>query len=61
MLIERTTTDLARELRISLATMSAHTKTLRAAGLIVTTRAGKAVRHSITPLGARLLQSCTPR
>lgn len=59
--IERTTTDLARELRISLATVSGHTKTLRAAGLIVTTRAGKAVLHSITPLGDRLLGNCAPR
>lgn len=58
---ERTTTDLARELPISLASVSAHTKTLRAAGLIVTTRAGKAVLHSITPLGDRLLRNCAPR
>ena len=58
MVIERTTTDLARELQISLATVSAHTKTLRAAGLIVTARAGKAVLHSITPLGHHLLRSC---
>jgi hypothetical protein len=56
-----TTTDLAQELHISLATVSAHTKTLRAAGLIATTRAGKAVLHSITPLGERLLRSCAPR
>jgi DNA-binding transcriptional ArsR family regulator len=59
--IERTTTDLARELRISLASVSAHTKTLRVAGLIVTSRAGKAVLHSITPLGDRLLRNCPPR
>ncbi|HEY2578095.1 MAG TPA: winged helix-turn-helix domain-containing protein [Streptosporangiaceae bacterium] len=56
--IDQTTTGLARELRISLATVSTHTKALRAAGLIVTTRAGKAVLHSITPLGGRLLHSC---
>jgi len=54
---ERTTTELARELGISAATVSGHTKTLRAAGLIVTTRAGKAVQHSVTPLGGRLLES----
>jgi DNA-binding transcriptional ArsR family regulator len=58
MVTERTTSDLALELPISLATVSAHTKTLRAAGLIVTVRAGKAVLHSITPLGERLLHSC---
>jgi DNA-binding transcriptional ArsR family regulator len=57
----QTTTDLARELQTSLATVSAHTKTLRSAGLITTSRAGKAVVHSITPLGDRLLHSCGRR
>jgi DNA-binding MarR family transcriptional regulator len=55
-----TTTGLSRELGISLGTVSGHTKTLRAAGLIVTTRDGKAVRHLATPLGRRLLESCSP-
>jgi DNA-binding transcriptional ArsR family regulator len=54
---ERTTTELARELGVSAATVSGHTKALRAAGLIVTARAGKAVHHSVTPLGDRLLDS----
>jgi DNA-binding transcriptional ArsR family regulator len=58
---ERTTSELARELGTSAATVSGHTKTLRAAGLIVTTRAGKAVLHSVTPLGDRLLQSAGGR
>jgi DNA-binding transcriptional ArsR family regulator len=53
--VERTTTELARELGVSAATVSGHTKALRAAGLIVTVRAGKAVQHSVTPLGGRLL------
>lgn len=57
---ERTTTELARELGISAATVSGHTRTLRDAGLIVTTRAGKAVLHSVTPLGSRLLQGAAP-
>ena len=56
-LTERTTTELAGELGVSAATVSGHTKTLRAAGLIVTVRAGKAVLHSVTPLGDRLLES----
>jgi DNA-binding transcriptional ArsR family regulator len=54
---ERTTSQLARELGVSAATVSSHTKTLRSAGLIVTVRAGKAVLHSVTPLGDRLLES----
>jgi len=54
---DRTTTELASELGISAASVSGHTKALRAAGLIVTTRAGKAVLHSATPLGGRLLES----
>lgn len=58
---ERTTTELARELGTSAATISGHTKALRAAGLIVTARAGKAVLHSVTPLGGRLLESAGGR
>jgi DNA-binding transcriptional ArsR family regulator len=53
---ERTTTELASELGISAAAVSGHTRRLREAGLIVTTRAGKAVLHSLTPLGAMLLE-----
>jgi DNA-binding transcriptional ArsR family regulator len=54
---ERSTSELARELDISAATVSGHTKTLRAAGLIVSIRDGKAVYHYLTPLGGRLLDS----
>jgi len=50
-----TTGDLARELGISAASVSAHTKTLRAAGLLTSERTGKAVFHSASPLGHRLL------
>jgi DNA-binding transcriptional ArsR family regulator len=57
---ERTTTELASELGVSAATVSGHTKTLRRGGLIVTTRAGKAVLHSLTPLGGRLLEGAAP-
>ena len=56
-LTERTTTELASELGVSAATVSGHTKALRAAGLIATARAGKAVLHSVTPLGGKLLDS----
>jgi DNA-binding transcriptional ArsR family regulator len=54
---ERSTGELARELGVSAATVSGHTKALRAAGLIVSARAGKSVLHSLTPLGGRLLES----
>lgn len=49
------TTDLARRLRISPATASHHTSVLRKAGLITTRRDGKAVVHTLTPLGRALL------
>jgi DNA-binding transcriptional ArsR family regulator len=52
---ERTTGELAQKLGISAASASAHAKTLRAAGLVATRRAGKAVVHAATPLGMRLL------
>jgi DNA-binding transcriptional ArsR family regulator len=57
---ERTTSELAAKLGISAASASAHTKTLRAAGLVVTRRTGKAVSHAATPLGLRLLAPRRP-
>ncbi|MGW3208660.1 ArsR/SmtB family transcription factor [Streptomyces sp. NPDC001135] len=56
---DRTTTELARHLHVSAATVSAHTAALRGAGLISTTRAGKAVLHRRTTLGSLLLRQCT--
>lgn len=56
-LTERTTTEIARELGISAAAASGHTKVLRGAGLIATRRRGKAVLHAVTPLGVRLLEN----
>lgn len=53
---EHTTTELARRLRVSAATVSAHTAALRGAGLISTERAGKAVLHRRTALGSLLLR-----
>ena len=55
-----TTAGLARELGISAASVSAHAKTLRAAGLLTSQRAGKAVFHSASPLGHRLLAHLPP-
>ncbi|MCB5181290.1 ArsR/SmtB family transcription factor [Streptomyces antimicrobicus] len=53
----RTTTELARDLDISLPSASEHARTLRAAGLVTTERDGKAVLHSATGLGVDLLHS----
>lgn len=50
-----TTTRLAAQLGVSAASASEHARTLRDAGLVVTQRSGKAVWHSCTPLGMRLL------
>ncbi|MFI8235761.1 ArsR/SmtB family transcription factor [Streptomyces sp. NPDC085866] len=52
---ERTTTELARRLCVSAATVSAHTAALRGAGLISTNRSGKSVLHRRTALGSLLL------
>lgn len=49
------TTQLARLLQISPATASAHVTALREAGLAATRRTGKAVHHTLTPLGLQLL------
>ncbi|GHC72140.1 ArsR/SmtB family transcription factor [Streptomyces cinnamoneus] len=53
---EHTTSGLARRLGVSNATVSAHTAALRGAGLISTARAGRAVLHRRTALGALLVQ-----
>jgi DNA-binding transcriptional ArsR family regulator len=51
----RTTSELARRVGVSPALISQHTAVLREAGLIRTSRVGKAVLHTLTPLGAALL------
>lgn len=56
---EHTTGDLARRLRVSNATVSAHTAALRGAGLVTTARAGRSVLHRRTALGALLVQRRT--
>jgi DNA-binding transcriptional ArsR family regulator len=50
-----TTSELARRVGVSAASVSQHTSVLREARLIHTSRVGKAVLHTITPLGAALL------
>lgn len=53
----RTTSELARRVGVSLGSVSQHTAVLRKARLIRTSRAGKAVVHTITPLGRHLLNA----
>ncbi|HET6949313.1 MAG TPA: winged helix-turn-helix domain-containing protein, partial [Acidimicrobiales bacterium] len=51
-----TTSELARRAAVSVPSASEHAAVLRDADLIVTCRVGKAVLHTVTPLGARLLE-----
>jgi DNA-binding transcriptional ArsR family regulator len=50
-----TTSELARQIEVSVASASGHTKVLRECGLITTRRDGKAVRHALTGLGEQLV------
>ncbi|GGQ69868.1 ArsR/SmtB family transcription factor [Couchioplanes azureus] len=52
-----TTTELARRMGVSLPTASIHVGMLRRAGLVSTHRHGRAVRHLLTELGSRLLET----
>jgi DNA-binding transcriptional ArsR family regulator len=56
-----TTTELAAAIGTSLAAASQHAAVLREAGLIITSRHGRAVLHTLTPLGAELLASSQRR
>jgi DNA-binding transcriptional ArsR family regulator len=50
-----TTGELALRLGVKAPTASAHAAALRAAGLVVTERTGRSVRHRLTGLGAELI------
>ncbi|MGW3118644.1 ArsR/SmtB family transcription factor [Streptomyces sp. NPDC001107] len=50
-----TTTELAHDTGVAMATASHHVGILREAGLLSTCRAGRAVLHTVTPLGLALL------
>jgi DNA-binding transcriptional ArsR family regulator len=52
-----TTTNLARQVGVTLATVSHHTSVLRDAGLITTDRHENFATHLITPLGLKVLTS----
>jgi len=51
-----TTSELARRVGVNTSSISQHTTVLRQARLIRTTRIGKAVLHTLTPLGESLLE-----
>ncbi len=55
--VTRTTSELAREAGISVASASEHAKVLRAAGLVASFRDGRAVLHTLAPLGEQLLMA----
>lgn len=57
----RNTSDVARVVGTSLASVSQHTAVLRSAGLITTSRTGPAVLHTLTPLGRSLLEASSER
>jgi DNA-binding transcriptional ArsR family regulator len=50
-----TTGELARRLRVSPAAVSQHVTVLRDAGLLLSTRDGNTVHHTLTPLGFAML------
>lgn len=54
LVVQHTTSEVAGELEISLASASQHATTLRAAGLVTSARDGKSVWHTLTPLGVKL-------
>jgi DNA-binding transcriptional ArsR family regulator len=53
----RSTTELARRVGVSAGSVSQHTAVMRDAGLILTTRVGKAVIHTLTPTGIAVLNA----
>ncbi|MFB9904343.1 DUF5937 family protein [Allokutzneria oryzae] len=56
----RGTTELAQYAGVSLSSASEHATALRNAGLIMTARAGRKVRHTATALGMSLVAACDP-
>jgi DNA-binding transcriptional ArsR family regulator len=56
-----TTSELARRVGVHASSISQHTTVLREARLIRTSRIGKAVMHTLTPLGASLLEGRAAR
>jgi DNA-binding transcriptional ArsR family regulator len=57
--LPRTTTDLARELSLSLATISVHLSILRRCGMVTSWRSGRRVLYQRTPLASSILSAVT--
>jgi DNA-binding transcriptional ArsR family regulator len=57
--LPRTTTDLARELNLSGATISVHLTTLKRCGMVTCWRAGQRVFYQRTPLAASILTAAS--
>lgn len=57
--VPRTTTGIAAHVRVSPASASKHAAALRAAGLVTSVRRANTMLHTITELGARLLNETT--
>jgi DNA-binding transcriptional ArsR family regulator len=51
------TSELAARLGVTARAASAHASALREAGLLVTVREGRSVRHTLTGLGSGLLEA----
>jgi DNA-binding transcriptional ArsR family regulator len=57
--LPRTTTDLARELHLSGATVSVHLSTLKRCGMVTSWRSGQRVFYQRTPLAASILAAAS--
>ncbi len=55
----KTTTDLARELHLTGATISVHLTTLKRCGMVTSWRAGQRVFYQRTPLAASILTAAS--
>ncbi len=55
LVVARTTSELATRLAVSQGSISQHTKVLRDAGLLTTSRLGNSVRHALTTRGRILI------
>jgi DNA-binding transcriptional ArsR family regulator len=58
--LPRTTTDLARELSLSGATISVHLSILKRCGMVTSWRSGRRVLYQRTPLAASILSAVMP-